>query len=365
MTSVKVENVWKVFGKVAALKGVSLEVREGELVTLLGPSGCGKTTLLRIISGLYKPTSGKVYFDGEDVTDKAPWERNVGLVFQDYALWPHMKVFDNIAYGLKLRRLPRDEIRRRVAGVARMLGIEELLDRYPHQLSGGQQQRVALARALVVEPRVLLLDEPLSNLDAKIRVNVRAEIKRLQKALKITTIYVTHDQEEALVISDRIAVMNFGTIEQVGTPLEVYYSPKTLFVADFVGQVNVLEGNVKAFDRERQLLSVETGVGTILARSAGDAGEGDSVYVLFRPESVEVCAKPCGGSGDSTVLEGAVDFVQFLGNTARIDVSVGGAKLRAEVHNPLRSGLVSPGERVYLRIPADSVRVLKAAGGGR
>jgi iron(III) transport system ATP-binding protein len=365
MTSVKVENVWKVFGKVAALKSVSLDVREGEFVTLLGPSGCGKTTLLRIISGLYKPTRGKVYFDGEDVTDKAPWERNVGLVFQDYALWPHMKVFDNIAYGLKLRKLPRDEIRRRVAEVARMLGIEELLDRYPHQLSGGQQQRVALARALVINPSILLLDEPLSNLDAKIRVNVRAEIKRLQKALKITTIYVTHDQEEALVISDRIAVMNFGAIEQVGTPLEVYYNPKTLFVADFVGQVNILKGGIRALDRERQLLSVETEVGAILARSTGDADEGDSVYLLFRPESVEICVKPCSGSDDSSVLEGTVDFVQFLGNTARIDVNVGGAKLRAEVHNPLRSGLVSPGEKVYLRISADSVRVLKAMGAGQ
>jgi len=362
MVSIRIENIWKVFGKVTALKGVNLNVREGEFVTLLGPSGCGKTTLLRIISGLYKPSRGKVYFDAEDVTDKAPWERNVGLVFQDYALWPHMTVFDNIAYGLKLRKQPRDEIKKRIIETTRILGIEDLLDRYPHQLSGGQQQRVALARALVINPSVLLLDEPLSNLDAKIRVNVRAEIRRLQKALKITTVYVTHDQEEALTISDRIAVMNHGVIEQVGSPLEVYYNPKTLFVADFVGQVNILKGDAKAFDQGRQLLFVETEVGVILARNTGDVGEGDSVYLLFRPESVEICAKPCSGGDDVTVLEGIVDFVQFLGNTARIDLNLSGAKLRAEVHNPLRSGLVSPGEKVYLIIPADSVRLLRAAG---
>jgi len=362
VVSVRIENVWKVFGKVTALSGVSLDVKEGEFVTLLGPSGCGKTTLLRVISGLYKPTRGKVYFDDEDVTDKAPWERNVGLVFQDYALWPHMTVFENIAYGLKLRKLPRNEIKERIVETSRMLGIEELLDRYPHQLSGGQQQRVALARALVINPSVLLLDEPLSNLDAKIRVSVRAEIKRLQKTLKITTVYVTHDQEEALTISDRVAVMNHGVIEQVGSPLEVYYNPKTLFVADFVGQVNILKGNVKASDQERQLLYVETEVGAILTRNTGDIGEGDSAYLLFRPESVEICAKPCSGGDDTTMLEGIVDFVQFLGNTARIDVDVSGAKLRVEVHNPLRSGLASPGEKVYLRIPADSVRLLRATG---
>jgi ABC-type Fe3+/spermidine/putrescine transport system ATPase subunit len=359
VVSVRVEDVWMVFGKVTALRGVSLEVKEGEMVTLLGPSGCGKTTLLRVISGLYKPTKGRVFFDSEDVTEKNPWERNVGLVFQDYALWPHMTVFDNIAYGLKLRKVPASEIRERVRRVAELLRIEDLLDRYPHQLSGGQQQRVALARAIVINPSVLLLDEPLSNLDAKIRINVRTEIRKLQKELKITAIYVTHDQEEALVISDRIAVMNQGVIEQVGTPLEVYYNPRTLFVADFVGQVNIVKGRVSSVDEAEGVAVVDSEIGEVRVAAQQGLREGEEVHLVFRPEMVEVSKSPLESSASSTVFEGVVDTVQFLGNLLRADVVVGGKRLRVEVHSPLVREWISPREKVFIRIPAANVRVLK------
>lgn len=357
MVSVKVEDVWMTFGKVEALRGVNLEVAEGELVTLLGPSGCGKTTLLRVISGLYRPTRGRVYFDSEDVTEKNPWERNVGLVFQDYALWPHLKVYDNIAYGLRLRKIPKDEIDERVHRVASLLGIEDLLDRYPHQLSGGQQQRVALARAVVINPSVLLLDEPLSNLDAKIRINVRTEIRKLQKELKITSIYVTHDQEEALVISDRIAVMNKGFIEQVGSPLDIYYRPRTLFVADFVGQVNIVKGKVAEVAPDTGELVVESEIGGLRVSADEKASKGEEVYLVFRPENVEILRAPRGGSAG--LLEGRVDSVQFLGSLLRVDVEVGGKRIRAEIHNPARAGLFSPGEKVYLRVDPGNIRVLK------
>jgi len=359
MVSVRVEDVWMVFGKVTALRGVSLEVKEGEMVTLLGPSGCGKTTLLRVVSGLYRPTRGRVFFNSEDLTEKNPWERKVGLVFQDYALWPHMTVFDNIAYGLKLRKVPAGEVKERVRWVAELLRIEDLLDRYPYQLSGGQQQRVALARAIVINPSVLLLDEPLSNLDAKIRINVRTEIRKLQKELKITAIYVTHDQEEALVISDRIAVMNQGVIEQDGTLLEVYYNPRTLFVADFVGQVNIVKGDVSSIHEVREIATVDSEIGEIRVVAQQGIKEGEEVHLAFRPEMVEVSKTPLQGSADSMVLEGVVDAVQFLGNLLRADVNVGNKKLRVEMHNPLSREWLLPHEKIFIRIQAANVRVLK------
>ncbi len=235
MVRVKLDHVSKYFGRVRAVDDVSLEVMDGEFVTLLGPSGCGKTTTLLMIAGIYKPTKGRIYFDDEDVTDIPPKDRNVGMVFQSYALYPHMTVYENIAFPLRIKKLPKNEIDRRVREVAKLLRIDHLLDRKPGQLSGGQQQRVALARALVKEPDVLLLDEPLSNLDALLRVYMRAELKRLQKELKITTIYVTHDQVEAMSMSDRIVVMNEGKVQQIGTPEEVYRKPSNVFVASFIG----------------------------------------------------------------------------------------------------------------------------------
>jgi len=245
MVKVKLVNVTKRFGEVIAVNKVSLEVREGELFTFLGPSGCGKTTTLRLIAGFYKPDEGEIYFDDELVNDIPPYKRNTGMVFQNYALWPHMNVFDNIAYGLKLRNMPPPQIIKKVKEVIELIGLKGKESRFPSQLSGGEQQRVALARALVIQPKVLLLDEPLSNLDAKLRLKMRSEIRRLQKRLGITTIYVTHDQEEALSISDRIAVMNKGEVLQIGTPLEIYEKPKDIFIADFIGTTNFIPCVVK------------------------------------------------------------------------------------------------------------------------
>jgi thiamine transport system ATP-binding protein len=280
MVRVELEGIRKSF-EGFTLEIPELEVRSGELMTLLGPSGCGKTTTLRIIAGLEKPNSGRVLFDGMDVTDLEPGKRNIGIVFQDYALFPHMTVFENVAFGLEIRKLPREEIKKRVEWALGLVGLEGLENRYPEQLSGGQQQRVALARALVVEPKVLLLDEPLSNLDAKIRERLRGEIRRIQKELGITTIYVTHDQEEAMAVSDRIAVMNSGRIEQVGKPLELYYYPKTEFVARFLGLSNILE------------LEAENGVAR-LGSLEFKTNKSGRIRIFFRPENVLV--KPGTGA---------------------------------------------------------------------
>ena len=248
MARVKIENLRKYFGKVKALDGIDLEIEDGEFVVLLGPSGCGKTTLLRSISGLEKVTSGKVYFDGKDVTDLPPKDRNISMVFQSYAVWPHMKVKDNIGYPMKIKGYSKDEIERRIEWAARLLNIYELLDRYPAQLSGGQRQRVAVARAIVLEPDVLLMDEPLSNLDALLRVKMRSELKKLQERLGVTTIYVTHDQVEAMTMGDRIAVMLSGKLQQFGKASEIYHKPANVFVAGFIGspQMNFFRAKLKS-----------------------------------------------------------------------------------------------------------------------
>jgi inositol-phosphate transport system ATP-binding protein len=235
MVKIELKNVSKRFGKVIAVNNVNLTVEDGSFYVILGPSGGGKSTLLYLLAGIYKPSSGRIYFDGEDVTDLPPSKRNVGLVFQNYALYPHMTVYDNIAYPLKLRGESREEIDRKVREVSEFLHISKLLERYPHQLSGGQQQRVALARALVKKPKVLLLDEPLSNLDALLRIYIRAELKKIQQQLGITTVYVTHDQSEALAMADKIVVISKGVIQQIGDPDDIYYRPRNVFVATFIG----------------------------------------------------------------------------------------------------------------------------------
>jgi len=284
-----------------------LAVEHGEFLTLLGPSGCGKTTTLRIIAGFEKPDRGEILFDGKLVNDLPPYERNIGIVFQDYALFPHMTVFKNVAFGLEMKKLPKGEIERKVRWALELVGLIGFENRYPEQLSGGQQQRVALARALVVEPEVLLLDEPLSNLDAKIRERLRGEIKRIQRELGITTIYVTHDQEEAMAISDRIAVMNVGHVEQVGKPLELYYRPKTEFVARFLGLSNILE------------LEAENGRACLngLCFEVGKTGE---VRIFFRPESVYI--EP----GDTAEV---IDY-ELLPGRIRLKLEVDGEIIVAE-----------------------------------
>jgi len=312
---IRLENITKEFGDFKALDGIDLEIEEGEFMALLGPSGSGKSTLLYIIAGIYKPTKGRIYFDDGDVTDLPPKDRNVGLVFQNWALYPHMSVFENITFPLELRKVAKGEIRRKVAEVTEMLKIENLLDRYPWQLSGGQQQRVAIARALVKEPDVLLLDEPLSNLDALLRIEVRAELKRLQKKLGITAVYVTHDQAEALAMADRIAVIKDGRLLQVGTPEEIYERPRHKFVGGFIGNppMNFLNGFA-----DRGILRI--GKSTIPLPKEYESVRGE-VIVGFRPHDVEI------GEG----IEGEVYSVEHLGREQIVTVSVEGEMVKVIV----------------------------------
>ena len=351
----------KRFGELTVLNGVNLEVKEGEFVTLLGPSGCGKTTTLRLIAGFIKPDAGEILFNDKVVNDVPVWKRNIGIVFQDYALWPHMTVFDNIAYGLKVRKVGKREIRRRVKEVLELLNIKGLEDRKPSQLSGGQQQRVALARALVVEPDVLLLDEPLSNLDAKIRVNVRGEIKKLQRKLKITTIWVTHDQEEALSISDRVAIIHDGKIEQVGTPLEVYESPRTPFVADFIGQANLIEGEVAEIKEGCVEVNTKAGAFTVSNAPLADLKAGGKVFIVFRPEDVVVLEPEGPTPGKGNVISGEVRYVYFMGNIVRGEVSVEGeVGVKIEIYNPKKYRGLKEGKKVGLYVPPESIAVIPA-----
>ena len=284
MAKVTIENVKKYFGNVKALDGIDLTIEEGSFVVLLGPSGCGKTTLMRCISGLEKLTEGKIYFDEKDVSNVPPKDRNVAMVFQSYAVWPHMKVRDNIAYPLKLKKVPKNEIEERVKWVSELLHISELLDRFPAQLSGGQRQRVAVARAIVHQPKVLLMDEPLSNLDALLRVKMRSELKKLHEGVKVTTIYVTHDQTEAMTMGDKIAVMNAGKIVQFGTPEEIYKKPKTIFVAGFVGspQMNFL--NMKVVSSGTQFHAENLGLRIPLKSDP----KSEHVIVGIRPEHIHL-----------------------------------------------------------------------------
>jgi len=314
--------------------GISeLEVKDGEFLTLLGPSGCGKTTTLRMIAGFERPDGGEILFDGRRVNDLPPYERNIGIVFQDYALFPHMTVFKNVAFGLEMKKLPKSEIERKVKWALEITGLVGLEKRYPEQLSGGQQQRVALARALVVEPEVLLLDEPLSNLDAKIRERLRGEIKRIQRELGITTVYVTHDQEEAMAVSDRIAVMNFGRVEQVGKPLELYYRPRTEFVARFLGISNILE------------LEAENGRACI-GNLCFDVGLEGRVKLFFRPESVYI--KP----GETAEV---IDY-ELLPGRIRLRLEIDGKSLIAERFlNELPFSVEEMPERVGIEVRSFSL----------
>ncbi|WP_440059397.1 ABC transporter ATP-binding protein [Thermogladius sp. 4427co] len=340
--SVRLENVSKYFGSVVAVDNVSLSIEKGEFFTILGPSGCGKSTTLRVIAGFEVPDTGRVFFDDEDVTFKKPYERDTAMVFQNYALWPHMTVYDNIAYGLRVRKkkykLSEEDIRRLVKQVLELVRLEGLEKRYPLQLSGGQQQRVALARALVVRPRVLLLDEPLSNLDAKLRIEMREELKRIQRSLKITTIYVTHDQVEALSMSDRIAVMNAGRVMQVGRPDEVYFKPRNLFVAEFLGRSNIFEGHVVGESGDYVIVRIPEFDVDIPAVPV-EKGVRGKVAVVIRPEILSI-----GGirSSDTVVFKGVVDFKMFIGDKLETRVRVGKTTLLAYLPNYLDIQIGSP-----------------------
>jgi iron(III) transport system ATP-binding protein len=358
MTSIRIEGIEKEFPGVRALENVRIEIGKGEFFTLLGPSGCGKTTLLRTIAGFYRQDKGHILLGDELIDNVPPWKRDTGMVFQNYAVFPHMTVFENVAFGLKSRHLKPDQIREKVAralAMARLTGLER---RTPDQLSGGQQQRVGLARAVVVEPRVLLMDEPLSNLDAKLRVEMRVEIRDLQRQLGITTVYVTHDQEEALVISDRIAVMRAGVVQQVGRPWEVYKSPANTFVASFVGTMNFLEGEIAdgsvRFGPHR--LPVPAGV-----RAAG------KVRLCVRPEEIGIAA---GGAapeqrGSATLIPGTVRSCTFTGPLASYVVDCDGTAITVERHRPAASDLLAPGTPVQVTIPDAALAAFDPASGAR
>ncbi|MDR7481972.1 MAG: ABC transporter ATP-binding protein [Armatimonadota bacterium] len=364
MTAVAVElrGLSKRFRDHAAVVDLSLQVHRGEFFTLLGPSGCGKTTTLRMIAGLVEPDAGEILFDGTPVTRTPPWRRNIGMVFQNYALWPHMTVFENVAFGLVERGAPRREISRRVEEALDLVGLTGAGGRLPSQLSGGQQQRVALARAVVVRPALLLLDEPLSNLDARLRVQMRAELVRLQRQLGITTVYVTHDQEEALMLSTRIAVMAQGRLVQLGTPQEVYERPADLFVADFLGGANFLPGAVR--DAAGDALSVELeGLGRLRAAAARNPGVavGARVMVCLRPE-VLVLTHP-GGAGTDNALVGTLRLRTYLGWLAACEVELPtGAVLRVHSATPRAAPGIAEGTPVAVHVAPEDVLLLPAPG---
>ena len=289
---VQLEGVNKYFGKNHVVKNLNLSVEEGEFLTLLGSSGCGKTTTLRMIAGFEEPTSGSILVEGQAVEEKEPFERNVNTVFQSYALFPHKTIYDNVAYGLKMKKVPKTEIARRVKEIMALVQLTGFEERYPSQLSGGQKQRVAIARALINRPRVLLLDEPLGALDLKLRKEMQLELKRLQRKLNITFIYVTHDQEEALTMSDRIAVMHDGILDQLGTPEEIYEQPRTKFVATFIGETNIFEGNIKELAMGRVAVRIENGV----IRGCGYGfSRNEYITVSVRPEKMKFSAAPVKG----------------------------------------------------------------------
>jgi len=358
MVRVRLVNITKRFGETVAADRITLNIKEGEFFTLLGPSGCGKTTTLRIIAGFCKPDEGEIYFNDKLMNYIPPHKRNVGMVFQNYALWPHMTVFENVAFGLDVRKVPKEEKRRRVMKVLKMLGLEELADRYPGQLSGGQQQRVALARALVINPDVLLLDEPLSNLDAKLRIHTRSEIKKLQTRMKITTIYVTHDQEEALSISDRIAVMKDGKIQQVGTPLEIYMNPKNTFVADFIGITNFMEGTVTKVLKE-SFYEVDIGLRKrrLHIESGREFSVGDKVLIAVRPENIIVRKAPVKGRN---CIKATVRLASYLGPVTRYEMEAeNGSLLKVDI--PISHGKqFNIGETVYLVFEPGKANMFKA-----
>ncbi|HEY3070736.1 MAG TPA: ABC transporter ATP-binding protein [Gaiellaceae bacterium] len=346
MAYLELQELNKRFGDFTAIKEIDISLEGGEFLSLLGPSGCGKTTALRIVAGFERPTKGRVLVEGKDVTDVPPNRRDMGMVFQAYSLFPNMNAEDNVEFGLRVRGQPAGERKKRVAQLIELVGLTEAAKRYPHQLSGGMQQRVALARALAIEPRVLLLDEPLSALDALVRVQLREEIRRVQTQLGITTLYVTHDQEEALSISDRVAVLSKGQIEQIGVPADIYNEPETPFVAEFIGTMNRLEATVTD-DGEVDFKGTRLRVDEVRGRRSGER-----VLVLVRPEALTV-----ERSGNGAGLGGEVVAHIFLGATTRVKVDSGGQELTADVPST-RVSTLPVGSRVSATFPAESARVL-------
>ena len=346
-------DVEKRFGSNLVVRKMNMEIYEGEFLTLLGPSGCGKTTTLRLIAGFEDATSGIIKVQGERVENKEPYQRDVNTVFQNYALFPHMTVFDNVAYGLTIKKVPKDEIRQRVAEMLELVQLTDYERRKPDELSGGQKQRVAIARALINRPKVLLLDEPLGALDLKLRKQMQIELKRLQKKLGITFVYVTHDQEEALTMSDRIAVMNAGVIEQLGTPMEIYDHPLTRFVAGFIGESNIFDGTVTAV--EGDLLRVDTPAGKLLTRGSGFA-VGEEMHVSIRPEYLEAGER----SADGFDLPARIKDFTYMGTVVKTALDMAdGTELKLSRFE--QDANAHEGDKVYLSWrPEKSVPIKKS-----
>jgi putative spermidine/putrescine transport system ATP-binding protein len=352
MSHLLLTNISKQFVNNTVVKDFNLDVEKGEFVSFLGPSGCGKTTTLRMIAGFEIPTTGTVTLEGKDITNKAPNQRNVGMVFQAYALFPNMTVAGNIGFGLKIRREKKETIRATVEEMLTLIHLEHKGDSYPYQLSGGQQQRVALARALAIHPEVLLLDEPLSALDAKIRVQLRAEIRAIQKKLGTTAIYVTHDQEEALSISDRIVVMYEGRIEQVGTPFEIYNFPQTAFVAGFVGTLNTTTAEV--VDPANHILQIN-GVQLQAAEGLDDKQRGDKITIAIRPERLNFVSV----ERKANILDCTIENITFLGSVVRIQVLVGSNRFYMDTFNNPFLELPKIGDKDQVTCSREAVLVLR------
>jgi putative spermidine/putrescine transport system ATP-binding protein len=349
ITALSVRGLSKSFGTTRVLTDLNLEVEGGEFVSLLGPSGCGKTTALNCIAGLVWPDAGRVEVDGQDITHLPPERRRFAMVFQNYALFPHLTVGGNVAFGLQMRGVPRQEVRARVAAALSLVHLEHLVDHYPSQLSGGQQQRVALARALVTEPRLMLMDEPLSNLDARLRQEMRIEIRRLHLALGLTTLFVTHDREEALSLSDRVAVLRDGVVQQMGAPEEVYATPASAYVAGFLGYRNLLPATVEATTGSAVRLRLPAG-GQVTGVPRAPLSPPDSVVVAIRPEDIDLV--PAGGA-DTGPLLGTVEVVEFVGHDFEIGVELGsGTRIVAHSRRKWQ-----PGDRVELHVAPDRALV--------
>lgn len=334
--SVQCENIQLSYGATEVLKDISLEIKPGEFFALLGPSGSGKSSLLRLIAGFNQQQGGRLLVDGQDISSKAPWERNIGMVFQSYALWPHLSVWDNVAFGLVECKTSKELIQSKVTAALEQVGLLGFAHRKPNQLSGGQQQRVALARTIVIEPQVLLLDEPLSNLDKTLRVQMRQELLSMQRRLGLTTIFVTHDQEEAMTTADRMAVLDQGVLQQVGTPTELYDNPVNPFVASFVGSMNFVESQVKGVRTEGLELFAE-GIGDFFVATPIHRGVGDRVQVSFRPQAIKISEPDDAKLKEGIVFSGMVLSSEFLGQFTRYSIKVGGEHL--VVDHPHRIGL--------------------------
>ena len=348
MPEIRLENVTKRWGNYYGVDNLNLVIDNNAFVTLLGPSGCGKTTTLRMIAGFESPDEGEIYIGDEAINELTPNKRDTAMVFQSYALLPHYNVFDNVAYGLKLRKVPKEEIKRRVLGMLKLVGLEGMEARMTNQLSGGQQQRVALARALVIEPSVLLFDEPLSNLDAKLRVTMRTEIRRIQQEVGITAIYVTHDQSEAMALSDKIIIMEKGVVAQMGTPHDIYYHPKSEFVADFIGEANFLKGPMTGRDGDNVTLNIEGNPVKTVGNPEMEIGK--EYTIVLRPEAAALADQ--GGLPCEVVLS------CFMGSYQNYHVMVGNTLVKLEEHNPKNKRIYNVGEKCCLCFDPESVHVL-------